>query len=265
MNTKQNRQGFIGFGNLTKAVYRGLKEESGLSFSYFARSKKEEPIPFYENLEELVAASDVLWLGVKPQDLGGILEQLKNCRINGKTIVSPVAGKSIAFIERYLGKDQLIVRIMPNLAMAYKKSVTSFTSNRSNDEKAKNIYTLLEKLGKVVELEEEGFDLFTSVFGSGPAFILAFIQIFKDKMQEFNLPGPLLDELLLELTQGTTLYFAQNQKDYSIEELIRNITSKGGTTQAGLEYFRNQQIGKHFKGVLDAARHRSEEMSRNGD
>lgn len=47
-------------------------------------------------------------------------------------------------------------------------------------------------------------------------------------MQEFNLPGPLLDELLLELTQGTdTLYFAQNQKDYSIEELIKNITSKG--------------------------------------
>jgi pyrroline-5-carboxylate reductase len=75
----------------------------------------------------------------------------------------------------------------------------------------------------------------------------------------------LLDELLLELTQGTTLYFAQNQKDYSIEELIRNITSKGGTTQAGLEYFRNQQIGKHFEGVLDAARRRSEEMRKNGD
>jgi len=84
-------------------------------------------------------------------------------------------------------------------------------------------------------------------------------------MQEFSLPGPLLDELLLELTQGTTLYFAQNQKSYSIEELIRNITSKGGTTQAGLEYFSNHKIGKHFEGVLDAARKRSEEMSRNGN
>jgi len=84
-------------------------------------------------------------------------------------------------------------------------------------------------------------------------------------MQEFNLPGPLLDELLLQLMQGTTLYFAQNQKDYNIEELIRNITSKGGTTQAGLEHFRTYKIGKHFEGVLDAARRRSEEMSRNGD
>jgi pyrroline-5-carboxylate reductase len=258
------KQGFIGFGNLAKAVYRGLKEEKEMEFAYFARSKKEEPICFYETMEELVASSDVLWLGVKPQDLGGILIQLKECNREGKTIVSPVAGKSIAYIERYLGTEQLVVRIMPNLAIAYRKSVTAFTSNRPDDDKAREIFALLGKLGKAVELDESGFDLFTSIFGSGPAFILAFIQIFKDKMQEFNLPGPLLDELLLELTQGTTLYFAQNQKDYSIEELIRNITSKGGTTQAGLEYFRTHKIGKHFEGVLDAARSRSEEMSRNG-
>ncbi len=258
------KHGFIGFGNLAKAIYRGLKEEKRMEFAYFARSKKEEPLPYCETMDSLVAASDVLWLAVKPQDLSGILAQLKECDLERKTIVSPVAGKSIAYIERYLGKEQLVVRIMPNLAIAYRKSVTAFTANRPDDEKAREIFALLGKLGKAVELEESGFDLFTSVFGSGPAFILAFIQIFKEKMQEFNLPGPLLDELLLELTQGTTLYFAQNQKDYSIEELIRNITSKGGTTQAGLEYFRTQKIGNHFEGVLDAARRRSEEISQNG-
>ena len=56
----------------------------------------------------------------------------------------------------------------------------------------------------------------------------------------------------------------QNQKDYSIEDLIKNITSKGGTTQAGLEYFQSHDIGKHFEGVLDAARNRSKELSSNG-
>ncbi|MCE5204689.1 MAG: NAD(P)-binding domain-containing protein [Porphyromonadaceae bacterium] len=259
------KHGFIGFGNLTRAVYHGLEEEKGMTFAYFARTRKETDILFCEQINDLVSFADVIWLGIKPQDLNGILEQLKGCNLEGKAIVSPVAGKSIAYIEKYLGKDRLIVRIMPNLAMAYRKSVTAFTTNRPENERAREIFVLLGKLGKAVELEESGFDLFTSVFGSGPAFILAFIQIFKEKMQEFNLPGPLLDELLLELTQGTTLYFAQNQKNYSIEELIRNITSKGGTTQAGLEYFRNHQIGKHFEGVLDAARNRSEEMSRNGN
>lgn len=259
------KQGFIGFGNLANAVYRGLKEDRSFDFAYFARSKKDVDLHFFEHLDSLVSYADVIWLAVKPQDLGGILEQLKNCDLSDKTIVSPVAGKSIAYIERYLGKDITIVRIMPNLAMAYKASVTAFHTNHPENDKADRIFNLLGKLGKAVKLEEGGFDLFTSVFGSGPAFILAFIKTFKDKIQEFDLPGSVLDELLLELTRGTTLYFMQNQKDYSIEELIKNITSKGGTTQAGLEYFQSHKIRKHFEGVLDAARNRSEELSKNGD
>ena len=236
-----------------------------MQFAYFSRSNKEVALTFYERMGDLVAFADVIWLMVKPQDLGGVLEQLKTCHIEGKTIVSPVAGKTIAYIERFLGKEQHVIRIMPNLAMAYRKSVTAFATNQPGSSEAVEIYSLLGKLGKVVELEESGFDLFTSVFGSGPAFILAFIQIFKEKMQEFNLPGSVLDELLLGLMQGTTDYFAHNQQQYSIEELIQNVTSKGGTTQAGLEYFRTHEIGNHFEGVLDAARKRSEEMSRNGN
>lgn len=254
------KHGFIGFGNLAKAIYRGLKHENNSEFAYFARSKRETDALFVDNMEELVAQSDVVWLMVKPQDLQGILKQLQPMNRDGKLFVSPIAGKKIVFIEKYLGKDQAIARIMPNLAIAYQKSVTSFTCNQSDNEKARHIFNTLSNLGKAVELPEEGFDLFTSVFGSGPAFILSFIQIFKDKMKEFDLPGPLLDELLLELTQGTTHYFAQNQKDYSIEELIKNITSKGGTTQAGLDYYREHEIGKHFEGVLDAAKRRSQEM-----
>lgn len=253
--------GFIGFGNLANAIYRGLKHHNNSEFYYFDRDSKNTDAVLVESLEQLIEASDVIWLTVKPQDLRGVLEQLQPLNRGDKLFVSPVAGKKIAFIEEYLGKEQAIARIMPNLAIAYQKSVTAFACNKPNDEKARHIYNTLSQLGKAVELPEEGFDLFTSVFGSGPAFILAFIQIFKEKMKEFDLPGPLLDELLLELTQGTTLYFAHNQQDFSIEELIKNITSKGGTTQAGLEFFKEHQIGKHFEGVLDAAKYRSAEMS----
>ena len=255
--------GFIGFGNLAKAVYQGLKNEHGIRFAYYARSKKDVEIPFYEKIEDLVVFADVVWIAVKPQDLTGILEQLQPINRINKVFVSPVAGKSIAFIESYVGKDIPIVRIMPNLAMAYQKSVTAFATNQPENPETEKIFQILTKLGKAVKLNENGFDLFTSVFGSGPAFILAFIQIFKEKMREFDLPGNVLDELLLGLTQGTALYFTENQANFSIEELIQNITSKGGTTQAGLDHFRRHEIGKHFEGVLDAARNRSEEMSKN--
>ncbi|MFA7104701.1 MAG: pyrroline-5-carboxylate reductase dimerization domain-containing protein [Dysgonamonadaceae bacterium] len=254
--------GFIGFGNLASAIYRGLKGENGTQFAYFARNRKNVGALYFNNLEDLLAFADIIWLTIKPQDLVGILEQLQPLKRTGKTFVSPVAGKSICYIENYLGSEQTIVRIMPNLAIAYKKSVTAFATNNPNDNNASYIFDILSKLGKAVKLDESGFDLFTSVFGSGPAFILAFIQIFKDKMSEFDLSGDVLDELLLQLTEGTVSYFAANQENFSIEELIQNITSKGGTTQAGLDYFRKHDIGKHFEGVLDAARNRSAEMSK---
>lgn len=252
--------GFIGFGNLAKAIYAGLKEEQGFNFAYFARSNRNSDAQYIDNILELVEFADIVWLTIKPQDLEDILKQIAPLDRGGKVFVSPIAGKKIQLIETHLGSNQPIVRIMPNLAIAYKKSVTSFATNQPDNPNTKEILSILNKLGKAVELDEDGFDLFTSVFGSGPAFILSFIQTFKDKMKEFDLPSTLLDELLLELTQGTTIYFAQNQEKFSIEDLIKNITSRGGTTQAGLDYFRKHDIAKHFEGVLDAAKERSKEM-----
>lgn len=257
------KHGFIGFGNLANAVYRGLKEEKGLEFAFTDKEKKDVELLSFDKIESLVSYADIVWLTVKPQDLAGILVQMRNIDINGKTIVSPVAGKSIAFIEQYLGEKTTIVRIMPNLAMTYKASVTAFCTNHPDNKKADKVYNLLCKLGKAVKLQESGFDLFTSVFGSGPAFILAVIKSFKNKTEEFGLPETVTDELLIELVRGTTLYFNNNKNDYSIDELISNITSKGGTTQAGLEYFYSNNIGKLLEGVLDAARIRSEKLSQN--
>lgn len=150
------KHGFIGFGNLAKAVYQGLKQEENIEFAYFARSRKEADIPYYNKISDLVAFADVIWLMVKPQDLSAVLEELTPLDRSGKTIVSPVAGRNIAFIERYLGTEQLIVRIMPNLAMAYRKSVTAFVSNQPDNGNASEIFHLLEKLGKAVQLEENG-------------------------------------------------------------------------------------------------------------
>ncbi|MFA5712898.1 MAG: pyrroline-5-carboxylate reductase dimerization domain-containing protein [Bacteroidales bacterium] len=252
--------GFIGFGNLGNAIYKGLKKEKELHFAYFSRGNKEQAPLKIETLEELVHFANYIWLTVRPQDLDKILKELSGFNCEDKIIISPVAGKKIAAIQKYFGKEQPIIRIMPNLAVAYRKSVTCFTSNRIEDPRVIELFALLGKLGEAVKLSEDQFDLFTSLFGSGPAFILAFIQIFKEKMGNFNLPAPLLDRLLLELMAGTVTYFSQNQNNYTIEELIENITSKGGTTQAGLDYFKKHKIGKHFEKVLEAACNRSKEM-----
>ena len=259
MRTNMN-YGFIGFGHLAKAIYNGLANQSGISFAYTSKSNSHTEIPSFSNLSELVDFSDVICLCVKPQDLPDILAELKEIPLQNKVILSPVAGKNTSFIESYLGKNVPIVRIMPNLAIAYKKSVTAFFTKDPQSPLITKIKDHFSLLGRVVELPEERFHLFTAIFGSGPAFLLAMLEPLKNKIRGLNISDKEANELLAELVAGTLTYFQENHARNSIEDLIKAITSKGGTTEAGLAFFKDKNLDKLIGDVILAAEKRSEKM-----
>jgi len=116
------------------------------------------------------------------------------------------------------------------------------------------------KLGKVVEIPEKDFDLFSALFGCGPAFLLEIYQVFKAKMKSLGLSDETENELLTELIEGTTSYLKNNQNEASIEELRKRITSKEGVTEAGVNYFKANKIDELFGNVITAAEERSREM-----
>ena len=252
------KYGFIGFGRLARAIYRGLKNEP-ITFGYVSKENDFTEIKSFENIKELTAFADVIWICVKPQDMETVLKELRTVNLAKKMIVSPVAGKSIRYIEGFLGAENTIARIMPNLATAYGQSVTAYVDN-SETEITGQVMADLEKLGKVVEIEERYFDLFTALFGSGPAFLLEILNVFKWKTGELGVSEATANELLIQLGRGTMSYFEDDSKR-NIPELISRIASKGGTTEAGLNYFRDHKIGDLMTEVIEAAKRRSEELS----
>jgi len=254
------KYGFIGFGNLAQAIYVGLKDNKEIDFAYFDKNDKGIKAQFLDSLNKLVSFSDVLWLCIKPQNVVEILDQLKNFDLKNKVIVSPVGGKDILFLEHFLGKNVSIIRIMPNLAVSYKKSVTAYCINGKKNSLTEKVKNDLKRLGKAIELPEEKFDLFTPIFGSGPAFILEFLKVFKDKMVNLEIPDDQANELLIELLLGTAAYFDKNKLEKSMSELIQNVASRGGITEAGLNYFRKNNLNKSIEGVLDAAEKKSQKM-----
>lgn len=255
------KYGFIGFGNLAKAIYEGSKENKEINFAYIDKTNNFKKPKKLKDMKELVFFSDVIWLCIKPQNLSEVLEDLKKINLTGKIIVSPVAGKSISFIENSLGKNIPIIRIMPNLAIAYGKSVTAYcTNNRKNLLKEK-VKKNLSKLGKTVELPEKSFDLFTAIFGSGPAFILEILKVFEDKINELKIKEIESIDLLLELTFGTLVYLKENKDQKSISKLIEKVTSKGGTTEAGLKSFKENNLNELLENIIVSAQKRSKEIS----
>ena len=252
------KYGFIGFGNLAKAIHQGLKDDNEIEFAYVDEVNNFEGIKSFQNISELVSYSNVIWLCIKPQNLGEVTDELRNINLDGKILVSPVAGKSINFIKNSLGKNVVIVRIMPNLAIAYGRSVTAYYVNEKNNILAEKIKKDLSKLGKVVELSEEKFDLFTAIFGSGPAFILEVLKVFETKINELGIGEDEARDLLAELSFGTTTYLEKNKNE--IGKLIEKITSKGGVTEVGLKSFRENNIEKSLEEVIISAQNKSKEI-----
>ena len=76
-------------------------------------------------------------------------------------------------------------------------------------------------------------------------------------MNKLDISEETTDELLIELVMGTITYFQKNHAKTSIEDLIKNIASKGGTTEAGLNYLKKNKVDKLFENVIITAENKS--------
>ena len=65
-------------------------------------------------------------------------------------------------------------------------------------------------------------------------------------------------KILIQLISGTNTYLEKNGND--IGELVERITSKGGTTEAGLAFFRENKINKLLEEVITQAEKKSKEI-----
>ena len=218
--------GIIGYGNMGRAFALGLKDHYEVIAFDKDPSKKElalqDGIGFSNSIEFLLDSVDLIILSIKPQDLAS----LKELNFNGKSLVSMLAGTSVSRLKEHI-KDAYITRIMPNLAVIYKKGVIGFYSE---DAKKEVIKSMLEHLGKVYELEEKYFDAFTAIGGSGPAFIASLIESMRLSGIYMGLNKDVSYNLAMATIEGTL----ELLKAYNEEELILKVSSPSGTTIEGI-------------------------------
>jgi len=232
------RIGIIGYGNMGRAFALGLKDHYDIIVSDKDTSKKElalqDGIGFSNSIEFLLDSVDLIILSIKPQDLAS----LKELNFNGKSLVSMLAGTSVSRLKEHI-KDAYITRIMPNLAVIYKKGVIGFYSE---DAKKEVIKSMLEHLGKVYELEEKYFDAFTALGGSGPAFVASIVEAMRLSGIYMGLNKDVSYDLAMATIEGTL----ELLKAYNEEELILKVSSPAGTTIEGI--YNIEKTG--LKGIL---------------
>lgn len=204
---------------------------------------------------------DAVLLGVKPQMLGAVAEQVEKLVGPRTILLSLLAGVELATLAERFPRAGAIVRVMPNLAAALGKSPIALVGAGLSDEAPGAVDTLMAPLGTAEWLDrEELMDLVTALAGSGPAFVYRFIDALASGAAELGLPAAQAERLAVSMVEGAAALAASSE--HSPAELARRVASPGGVTQVGLDILdRDQALARLVEDTLRGARDRSAEMA----
>lgn len=273
------RIGIIGFGNMGSIIAEWLKAKYPVCV--FDKEKEKiknlSGIAIAAGILDLIKKSQVIIIAVKPQDIEPVLKILKN-NAQDKLVISIAAGIPTTYIEKALGGGH-VVRAMPNLCARIGESVTCLSEGKSvSDEELELAQEIFYYLGVTRLVEEKMMNAVTAISGSGPAYIFDLME--KNSLDPSTIPQYTHDDIIEHLEDAAEAvgfspedaqFLAANTVNASINlvkktkvapaELKKQVTSKGGTTEAALKVL---QKGGTWNEAALAALKRAEELAKKG-
>ena len=254
--------GIIGAGNMGRAIAGRVSQKilitdidpSKLHF------KKDRRILITRDNISLVERSDVIILAIKPQDSPSLLKEIAPY-VKNKLIISILAGINTSFIEEVLKRSR-VIRVMPNMAIMVGRGISAITAGRFACKKDLAIVRkIFLNLGEVVEVKENLFDAVTAVSGSGPAYYFLFTEMLQKAGISCGLKKDLAKRLAIAVFIGAAESAIAN--NISMQDFVKKVASKGGTTEAALKIFKERGLEEIVKKAVKSAREKSRLLSVN--
>ncbi|HEX5636476.1 MAG TPA: pyrroline-5-carboxylate reductase, partial [Gammaproteobacteria bacterium] len=201
-------------------------------------------------------------LAVKPQimqpvcrDLCPVIQQKK------PLLISIAAGIRSQDMDRWLGNNTAIVRCMPNTPALLRCGATGlFANNRVNVEQQKIAQRILSAAGTTTWVSDENLiDAVTAVSGSGPAYFFLLMEAMIAAGEKLGLDKKTAQQLTLQTALGAARMAMESEVDAAT--LRARVTSKGGTTEAAIKHFQENNFTKLVSDALASANHRAGELA----
>ncbi len=183
--------GFIGSGNMAKAMIGGLINNSSIGpqeimVSSPRQQSIDEIVKQYQVIGttsncEVASAVEILVLATKPNLYPHIIDEIKNSIDYSTIVVSIAAGQSIEMIEKYFEKPIKLVRTMPNTPALVGEGMTAVMPNSQiSEEDLLRVIEIFNSFGKCERISESLIDAVIAVSGSSPAYVYLFIEAMAD-------------------------------------------------------------------------------------
>ncbi len=259
------RIAFIGAGKMATALISCIYKHnyriiaSDKNNKNLSNIKGQFKIETTSDNKEAVRNSNIVFICVKPQDIDGVLYELKGI-VNNQLIVSIAAGIKLRYFESKL-RGKRIIRVMPNINCMAGEMAAGFSAGKfATKDDINDVSKILGSAGISFQLKEELLDVVTAVSGSGPAFFTYFIKAFEEAGIKNGLPKEIALKIVAQTALGTEKLLIEG--DISPEELIKMVASKKGTTVAGLNVLRKYKVNNIVRKTIDAAVKRSRELGK---
>jgi pyrroline-5-carboxylate reductase len=210
----------------------------------------------------VVAEADVVLLAVKPQQMSGVLEEVRDALRPGSLVVSIAAGVSIERLAGGLKAGRArIVRVMPNTPCLIGQGASAYSlGEHATEEDGKLVAKLLSAVGATFKVPETMLDAVTGLSGSGPAFVYSMIEALGKGGAAAGLPAELASELAARTVVGAAQMVIETGETPAA--LRDAVTSPGGTTLAGLSVLKERGFSEAVSAAVAAAAKRSTELGR---
>jgi pyrroline-5-carboxylate reductase len=204
---------------------------------------------------------EALVVAVKPQDAKTAVRSISGS-VQGKLVISIAAGVTLETLSRWLGGHRKLVRCMPNTPALIGAGIAGLYALPEVSAKEKAAAeSILAAVGEVVWVGEERLlDPVTAVSASGPAYVFWFIEQLAAAAEKLGLSPEVSKKLALHTVLGAAKLAASSSEPPAT--LRKNVTSKGGTTEAALKVFDEERLAERFMRAVEAASRRASELGR---
>lgn len=266
---------FLGAGSIAEAIISGLLDANIVSAKQITVSNRSNEARLQElhtkygikgthDKQALLTNANILFLAMKPKDIVEAIVPLKKYITNTHLVISLLAGVSTHSIAKLLQKNVPIIRAMPNTSAAILKSATAISpsihATKHHIDIAKSLF---ETIGIVSVVKEEDMHAVTALSGSGAAYIYYVVEAMEEAAKQIGLEESTAKSLILQTMIGAAEMLKNNTKHPSI--LRKEITSPGGTTEAGIEVLQSFDFQKALISCITEATRRSQDLGKTLD
>jgi pyrroline-5-carboxylate reductase len=269
---KSMKIGFIGAGNMTQALVKGMVESKEIRPDHVFVSNRtpgklnklseQFQIQTRSHNQEIVADCDVVIIAVKPQDFSTALEGLTGHFSEHQIVISLAAGIPFQSLERQIPSGRL-VRLMPNTPSLIGRGVIGYMSlDETDDFVSSLVEDLFGSLGYIHRCDtEDQFDALMISCSSGTGFVFEMMMYWQDWIEERGFTPEVARKMTIETFLGASMLASQSA-GIEVEELQSRVTSKKGVTAAGLASMRELEIERTLRISFEKAAMRAQEISK---